>query len=148
MLGVEITPDAKSVLEEPFEGPTALLMGNEGHGLTEKQKASCDGCVFIPQYGNGTASLNVSVAAGVVMHRFASWAGYREHARKDGLDKYHVAPPPDPATLPRSEAELALRAARVAKREAEACAEADAEAEAAPFAMGGVGGTGSDADSD
>ena len=119
-MGVEITPDAKSVAEEPFDGPTALLMGNEGHGLTEAQKEACDSFVYIPQFGDGTASLNVSVAAGIVMHRFASWAKYNEHKRDEGVDKYAVTVLPDPKTLPRTAEQLALRAARAEARAAKA----------------------------
>ncbi|KAA0171182.1 hypothetical protein FNF27_00974 [Cafeteria roenbergensis] len=126
ILGVEITSDALSVADEPFDGPTVLMMGNEGHGLTDKQKAVCDGFVYIPHFGNGTASLNVSVAAGVVMHRFASWARYTEHKREEGADKFLVEKGPDPATRPRTEAELALREERRARREAKA-AEAAAQ---------------------
>ena len=43
--------------------------------------AICDGFVYIPQYGPGTASLNVAVAASIILHRFATWAGYRERTR-------------------------------------------------------------------
>jgi hypothetical protein len=116
LVGVEITSDAKSVADEPFEGPTALFMGNEGHGLTEAQKEACDSFVYIPQFGDGTASLNVSVAAAIVMHRFASWAKYEEHRRDDGVDKFTVSPLPDPKTRPRTAAELALREARAAAK--------------------------------
>ena len=41
----------------------------------------CDAFVYIQQYGAGTASLNVSVAASIVLHHFALWAGYRERGR-------------------------------------------------------------------
>lgn len=37
---------------------------------------------FAPQYGVGTASLNVAVAASIVLHHFALWAGYPERARE------------------------------------------------------------------
>lgn len=49
---------------------TAFMMGNEGQGMNEKQMAVCDGFVKISQYGGGTASLNVSVAASIVLQRF------------------------------------------------------------------------------
>jgi tRNA G18 (ribose-2'-O)-methylase SpoU len=42
--------------------------------MSEKQKSVCDGFVYIPQYGAGTASLNVNVATGIILHRYASWA--------------------------------------------------------------------------
>lgn len=43
-------------------GPTAFMFGNEGTGMTEKQLRLCDSLVYIPQFGYGTASLNVSNA--------------------------------------------------------------------------------------
>ena len=54
----------------------------QGHGLSEKQIAMCDAFVYIPQYGDGTASLNVTVATSIVLQHFAQWAGYREHGRE------------------------------------------------------------------
>lgn len=38
--------------------------------MSEAQKAICDQFVYIPQYGNGTASLNVNVATALVLHNF------------------------------------------------------------------------------
>lgn len=75
IIGVEIFDTAKDI-EDPqcFTGDVALMMGNEGQGLNQKQLAVCDGFVRISQYGNGTASLNVCVAASIVMHRFHQWA--------------------------------------------------------------------------
>ena len=74
VLGVEIDEQAKDVEGEPFEGDTAIMMGNEGQGMNEKQMSLCDGFVKIAQYGGGTASLNVYVAASIVLHRFHHWA--------------------------------------------------------------------------
>jgi hypothetical protein len=65
--------------------------GGQGDGLSAQQEAICDGFVYIPQYGPGTASLNVTVAASIVLHSFAVWAGYEERAR-DGV-KFVVGPP-------------------------------------------------------
>jgi tRNA G18 (ribose-2'-O)-methylase SpoU len=92
ILGVEIVDDARAIESHPFTGNTAFIMGNEGHGMTEAQKAICDGFVYIPQYGPGTASLNVSVAASIVMHHFALWAGYEERSREG--EKFVVAERP------------------------------------------------------
>lgn len=39
-------------------------------GLSEKECEICDFFVYIPQYGGGTASLNVTVAASIVLHHF------------------------------------------------------------------------------
>lgn len=35
-----------------------------------KECEICDFFVYIPQYGGGTASLNVTVAASIVLHHF------------------------------------------------------------------------------
>ena len=76
--GVEINPTARSVAEHPFNGSTAFMMGNEGEGLTANQIRMCDELVYIPQFGSAV-SLNVNVAAGIVLHHFATWAGFRQN---------------------------------------------------------------------
>lgn len=75
--GVEIHPAAASVVDHPFTGSTAFMMGNEGEGLTEKQLRMCDCVVYIPQHGSAV-SLNVNVAAGIVLHHFATWARFQQ----------------------------------------------------------------------
>ena len=71
LIGVEIHPEAVSLEDvTTFHQSTALLMGNEGQGLNEKQMKACDGFVRIPQFGGGTASLNVAVAASLVLHHY------------------------------------------------------------------------------
>uniref|UniRef100_A0A7S3L1W2 tRNA/rRNA methyltransferase SpoU type domain-containing protein n=1 Tax=Amphora coffeiformis TaxID=265554 RepID=A0A7S3L1W2_9STRA len=47
----------------------ALVMGNEGQGLSVAQLQDCDLLVRLPQYGVGTASYNVYVAASLVLQR-------------------------------------------------------------------------------
>ena len=74
IMGVEIDPSSVNLEQEPFTNSTAFMMGNEGQGMTSKQMSVCDGFVRISQYGGGTASLNVSVAAGLVLHRFFHWS--------------------------------------------------------------------------
>lgn len=81
ILGIEITSDARPIQSHPFQGPTAFLPGNEGDGLHPREMAACDGFVYIPHYGGGTASLNVNVASSIVFHHFAMWAGYGERER-------------------------------------------------------------------
>ena len=58
------------------------MLGNEGQGLTPRQMALCDAFVYIPQHGAGTASLNVAIAASIVLHHFAVWAAYPERGRE------------------------------------------------------------------
>lgn len=64
----------------------------QGSGLSDTQLKLCDKFVYIPQHGQGTASLNVTVAASIVLHHFAIWAGYSESSRQGA--KFDVAPPP------------------------------------------------------
>ncbi len=52
-------------------GRYAVVLGNEVKGVSQATIDCCDGCVEIPQYGT-KHSLNVSVAAGIVMHAFSS----------------------------------------------------------------------------
>jgi tRNA(Leu) C34 or U34 (ribose-2'-O)-methylase TrmL len=81
LVGVEIHTDAKTIQEicnhltissvhNKRRNDVAFLMGNEGTGLQEKQMHSCDMFCRIPQYGGGTASLNVYVAASIVLYHF------------------------------------------------------------------------------
>jgi tRNA(Leu) C34 or U34 (ribose-2'-O)-methylase TrmL len=80
IIGIEIGNNAQSVLNptQAFTKPTCFLFGEEGHGLSPHAKAVCDRYVYIPQYGNGTASLNVSNAAAIIFFHFAQWAKYVE----------------------------------------------------------------------
>ncbi|KAL5984008.1 hypothetical protein ACLOJK_018110 [Asimina triloba] len=71
--GVEITDGAFAVSKHPFKKSTAFLLGNEGSGLSAKECEICDFFVYIPQYGGGTASLNVTVAASIVLHHFGGY---------------------------------------------------------------------------
>ena len=46
--------------------PTVFVLGGEGHGLHQNVRKHCDGLICIPMTGE-ISSLNVSVAAGVVL---------------------------------------------------------------------------------
>jgi len=81
ILGVEIDESSLNLeYDDPFSsissssGGVAFMMGNEGSGMTKKQMSVCDGFIRISQHGGGMASLNVSVAAGIVLHRYFHWA--------------------------------------------------------------------------
>jgi len=97
--GVEITPDAKPIVDyDPETGVmrfpfdvrwqgAAFVMGNEGGGMSDRQREICDEFVYIPQTrggsqeGGGSASLNVACAATVVLQAYRTWAGYPEAER-------------------------------------------------------------------
>lgn len=79
IVGIEIGDNARN-LHKPgaFEGDTVFVPGNEGDGIIEPLKSICDYFVYIPQYTNKTASLNVAVATSIILAEFAKWAGYQE----------------------------------------------------------------------
>ena len=60
-----------------FRGNTVFMLGNEGSGLNKNQIDICDHFVYIPQYTEKTASLNVAIAGSIIFHHFAIWANYR-----------------------------------------------------------------------
>lgn len=80
ILGVEIMEQAKPIGSLPFTGSTAFILGNEGTGLEAWQMELCDDFVYIPQYGTA-CSLNINVAAGICLQRFAEWADWQECPR-------------------------------------------------------------------
>ena len=47
----------------------AVILGNEVHGVSQEAMNRCDCCIEIPQYGT-KHSLNVSVAAGIIIWEF------------------------------------------------------------------------------
>jgi 23S rRNA (guanosine2251-2'-O)-methyltransferase len=50
-----------------YATPTAFVLGAEGRGLHQQVSRHCDLLVRIPMAARGVASLNVSVAAGIVL---------------------------------------------------------------------------------
>lgn len=53
--------------ESKLTGPIALVLGNEGSGISRLVKDKCDGIISLPMMGK-ISSLNVSVSAGVLMY--------------------------------------------------------------------------------
>jgi len=119
--GIEIGQAAVNVEEAPWDkgggggGGVALLLGNEGSGMSARQARVCDGFVYISQYGQvrfcfcfylpsslcpsshfppplpllaqGTASLNVAVAGSIVMHRYSMWVAQKRQQRENESGK-------------------------------------------------------------
>jgi 23S rRNA (guanosine2251-2'-O)-methyltransferase len=56
----------ESYFDMAYSDPAAIVLGAEGHGLHEQVRKHCDFLVRIPMAGQ-IASLNVSVAAGIVL---------------------------------------------------------------------------------
>jgi 23S rRNA (guanosine2251-2'-O)-methyltransferase len=69
-----------AVWEAEFTAKTALVLGAEGQGLHDQVRRRCDFLLRIPMSGR-VASLNVSVAAGVVLFEWVRRRG--QGARKD-----------------------------------------------------------------
>jgi len=59
--------DGESADKVNLKGPVVLVLGREGEGLHRLVKEKCDGIIKIPSGGN-IDSLNVSVAAGILMY--------------------------------------------------------------------------------
>ncbi|MEJ8820086.1 RNA methyltransferase [Lacibacter sp. H407] len=72
LFGIEQTEG--SILLQDFEKAKeekiALIFGNEAEGVEQETLHECEGCIEIPQFGM-KHSLNISVAAGVVLWEMA-----------------------------------------------------------------------------
>jgi 23S rRNA (guanosine2251-2'-O)-methyltransferase len=64
----------EAVYDKDLRGRVALILGGEGTGITRLLRESCDGMVSIPTRGR-LDSLNVSVAAGVLLYEIARQRG-------------------------------------------------------------------------
>lgn len=67
ILASSLTNDSKSLPEVRWEERALILFGNEGHGLPERIQKASDIRLKIDM-SLGTDSLNVSVAAGIILH--------------------------------------------------------------------------------
>lgn len=62
------TIDAKNYyFNQDLTGPIAIVIGNEGKGISELVKKNCDFSIKIPMLGNVT-SLNASVSTGIIIY--------------------------------------------------------------------------------
>lgn len=68
--------DPKVLYDVVMPDKSAFVYGEEGVGLSRDVVESCDEMIYIPQYGS-VRSINVAVAAGVIMNEWA-----RQHKPK------------------------------------------------------------------
>lgn len=74
---VAVEQDPRSVPYHTYrpQGPTALVLGAEVEGLPQEVLDQCDAIIEIPMRGS-KESLNVSVAAGVVLYKVSESASH------------------------------------------------------------------------
>ncbi|MDD5541866.1 MAG: 23S rRNA (guanosine(2251)-2'-O)-methyltransferase RlmB [Acidobacteriia bacterium] len=78
IVGVEADAE-KRWTEVDFRDPVALVFGSEGEGMRRLVREHCDWVVSLPlNRGGGVSSLNVSVAAGILMYEVV-----RQRASRD-----------------------------------------------------------------
>jgi tRNA G18 (ribose-2'-O)-methylase SpoU len=78
VLGIDNLPGSQPLETLELPRRVCLLFGQEGPGLSEEARASCDGTFSIAQFGS-TRSINASAAAAIAMH---TWV--RQHAVVEG----------------------------------------------------------------
>ena len=61
--------DSVDYREIDYSGKIALVIGNEGSGMSQLVKKNCDFIAKIPMYGT-TNSLNASVATGIILYEY------------------------------------------------------------------------------
>jgi tRNA G18 (ribose-2'-O)-methylase SpoU len=69
LIATTLDPTATPLDRDPGASRLALLFGTEAHGLADPWIALCDRQVTIPMK-RGTDSLNVAVAAGIVLYHY------------------------------------------------------------------------------
>ena len=69
--------DGEDYTKTDFDGPCAIVIGNEGKGIGTLTAKRCDGIVSLPMAGK-INSLNASVAAGVLMYEVVRKRGNKE----------------------------------------------------------------------
>jgi tRNA G18 (ribose-2'-O)-methylase SpoU len=82
LYGVDNLPGSLHLETTSLPRRVCLLFGQEGPGLSEAARASCDATFSIAQFGS-TRSINASAAAAIAMH---SWV--RQHADLSGADAW------------------------------------------------------------
>jgi len=69
VIAAEVSKDAQALSEIKIPKKWVLLMGHEGHGLSDEVIQACDATVLI-EMAEGIKSLNVAVASSILMYTF------------------------------------------------------------------------------
>lgn len=67
VVGLELTDEAKPIMEADLNCDVCLVIGNEDHGLSKSSLESCRSVVYVPQLGR-VGSLNVAAATAIAMY--------------------------------------------------------------------------------
>ena len=65
-VGLDLGPGAIPLSDADLSGPLAVVVGNEGKGLSRLAREKCDFCVSIPMAGS-VESLNAAIAGSIVL---------------------------------------------------------------------------------
>lgn len=89
VVGLEADAKAMVYSDCSLEGPLALVVGSEGHGMKRLVREACDGLIRIPLHGRVT-SLNASVAGGIVLYELRKHMASSEIGeRQVGVEDVH-----------------------------------------------------------
>ena len=66
-VGLDVDSEAIPLSDADLSGPIALVVGNEGKGLSRLAREKCDFCVTIPMKGS-VDSLNAAIAGSIVLY--------------------------------------------------------------------------------
>ena len=70
VVGLDMDDSAESLEDINLDGPLAIVVGSEGHGLRRLVREKCDYISYIPMVGE-VASLNAAVAGSIALYRAA-----------------------------------------------------------------------------
>lgn len=67
LIGIDVRDDSHPLESHDFPSRCALVLGQEGPGLSDEMVSACVDVLHISQFGS-TRSINVGVASGIAMH--------------------------------------------------------------------------------
>ncbi|MBS12595.1 MAG: RNA methyltransferase [Gemmatimonadetes bacterium] len=79
VLALESSPESIDYREQAFHFPVAFVVGHEVEGVRPETLEACDSIIHLPMLGQ-KVSLNVSVAAGIMLYRLLEAKTSRDSA--------------------------------------------------------------------